>query len=377
MEWRSNYLYKDGLTSSPLYLIPAFAETCVAIPLLQQVASDETLSDAFDWLCKSRERAGHNHDVWYLRERWAERKEWIQDQLLAGTYRLQGTRLVRWGDRAIELWGSEDALVLKAIAIVLGKELADVLSPRCFHVAGRGGLPAAVEQVERAVSKNVFVFRSDVKSYYASIDHDRLLELVRTLVHDADVVALLEQYVRHSVNADGHYRDVSRGICLGCSLSPLMGAIYLMPLDEALQDCGLHYARYMDDWVVLAPTRWKLRKAIRVTNQVLQRLRIRQHPNKTFIGRIAAKFSFLGFTFGEAGIVSVAVATMAKFVARCIRFYERNATIARVGEYRRRWLGWVKSALSLTRVAFATDDECEQTERPNQPCLRLGNGRCT
>ena len=58
----------------------------------------------------------------------------------------------------------------------------------------------------------------------------------------------------------------------------------------------------MDDWVVLAPTRWKLRAAIRAVNQVMAQLRVRQHPDKTIIGRIARGFDFLGYRFSSAGL---------------------------------------------------------------------------
>ena len=143
-------------------------------------------------------------------------------------------------------------------------------------------------------------------------------------------------------------------------------------IDQALQESGLDYVRYMDDWIVLAPTRWRLRRAISITNRVLECLKIRQHRDKTFIGRIAATFTFLGFTFSESGIVSVAIATMAKFVARCHRLYERNAPQRRAGDYRRRWLSWVRSVLTPASVESATDDKCEQAERPDQPCLRFG-----
>lgn len=47
---------------------------------------------------------------------------------------------------------------------------------------------------------------------------------------------------------------------------------------------GLFNARFKDDWVVLAPTRWKLRKAIAIVNQMLAELRGVQHTNKTFTG---------------------------------------------------------------------------------------------
>jgi len=58
----------------------------------------------------------------------------------------------------------------------------------------------------------------------------------------------------------------------------------------------------MDAWVVLAPTRWKLQAAIRAVNQVMAELRVRQHPEKTFIWRIARGFDFLGYHFLAAGL---------------------------------------------------------------------------
>ena len=47
----------------------------------------------------------------------------------------------------------------------------------------------------------------------------------------------------------------------------------------------------MDDWIVFAATRWKLRKLMRITNRMLNQLKVWQHPDKTFIGR--AKMGFV------------------------------------------------------------------------------------
>jgi len=80
---------------------------------------------------------------------------------------------------------------------------------------------------------------------------------------------------------------VQQGISLGCPLSPLMGAVYLKRLDERMEASGAAYARFMDDWVILAPTRWKLRAAVRLVNETLAELHVHQHPDRTFIGRPA------------------------------------------------------------------------------------------
>jgi hypothetical protein len=48
-----------------------------------------------------------------------------------------------------------------------------------------------------------------------------------------------------------------------------MGALFLKPLDDRMAELGCFYVRFMDDWVVLVPIRWKLRQAIKAVNEVM------------------------------------------------------------------------------------------------------------
>ncbi|MEO9387028.1 reverse transcriptase domain-containing protein [Chromobacterium phragmitis] len=66
------------------------------------------------------------------------------------------------------------------------------------------------------------------------------------------------------------------------------------------------YIRYMDDWVVLADSRWQLRRAIARVNEILGKLGLLQHPDKTFIGRVAAGFEFLGYHHTDKDITVAA-----------------------------------------------------------------------
>ncbi len=192
---------------------------------------------------------------------------------------------------------------------------------------------------------NRFVFRTDVKSYYASIDHDVLYAQLTEYIDDPRLLDLLWQYLRRTIYDDGRYEDVVRGISLGCPLSPLMGALFLDVLDRRMEATGLGYVRFMDDWVVLAPTRWKLRAAVRVVNQTLAELKVQQHPDKTFVGWIVAGFEFLGYRFSAAGLAGVAQATGERFVDRISRLYEQGADTVRIGLYVRRWRRWVEAGL--------------------------------
>ena len=127
--------------------------------------------------------------------------------------------------------------------------------------------------------------------------------------------------VRYSILGLSQFSD--EGIALGCPLSPVMGAFFPRAVDQELGKLGLFYVRFMDDIVVLAPTRWKLRAAVKALNQALGAPRLAKHPGKTFIGRIEKGFDFLGYHFSPRGLTP-ARQTMVNFLERAIRLYEQE-----------------------------------------------------
>lgn len=155
---------------------------------------------------------------------------------------------------------------------------------------------------------------------------------------------MLWGYLRRYVSDGGKFIDITQGISLGCPLSPLIGALFLKPLDDRMAQLGCFYVRYMDDWVVLAPTRWKLRKAIKVVNQVMANLLVEKHPDKTFIGRIAREFDFLGYWFSPSE-VGLAKKTVDRMLDKVSRLYEQGADELRIEVYLERWRQWVWSGV--------------------------------
>ena len=69
-------------------------------------------------------------------------------------------------------------------------------------------------------------------------------------------------------------------------MSPLIAAFYLEHLDNAMELAGMAYVRYMDDWIVLTTSRWRLRQDIRLVNRNLNDLKLYKHPDKTWMGLI-------------------------------------------------------------------------------------------
>jgi hypothetical protein len=140
--------------------------------------------------------------VWAFRRDWVREKERIKGELLSGNYRfsLLSRITLKDGDDT-DLWSARDALVLKALALVLAKHLPD--SSCCTHIKAHGGAKFAVREVRDHLAANRFVLRTDVKSYYASIDHLMLLDQLAVRIKDRRVLNLVGQYLRRTSERGG------------------------------------------------------------------------------------------------------------------------------------------------------------------------------
>jgi hypothetical protein len=95
---------------------------------------------------------------------------------------------------------------------------------------------------------------------------------------------------------------------------------------------------------ILAASLFPLRAAIRLVNETLAELKVEQHPDKTFIGRISRGFDFLGYVFSATGL-EVAAQAVEHCVERVTQLYERGADLVRIGAYVRCWKRWARSGL--------------------------------
>ena len=282
----------------------------------------------------------------------------IQRQLLCDEFHFEPVREFINNGKRIEYWCARDALVLKAMSLVLTAELLPTLPKSCSHVAGNGGSKGALRGLRRAMHQHEFVFRSDVKGYYAHIQHERLINQLRARFPTQTLLlSLLRRHLtRVMITHRGEYLSCECGIGLGSPLSPLLGALYLESMDREMEQLmistGIYYVRFMDDWVVLSPRRWKLKKAIARINHHLSEHGMQQHPDKTFIGRLVRGFSFLGFTLNHQGLTGIAPPTLQRYRHKLRQLYEQKRPLQiverTVGQYQTGFTRWALSGHGLT-----------------------------
>ncbi len=140
---------------------------------------------------------------------------------LLTTWHKDGRCFARWSPRSQQL--------LSISLSTLRDQLKNVLSFHCRHVKGRGGLKGAVRELARRTGSFRFVARFDIAAYYDSMQHETIMDLLDTAGVDEILRSVVQQYL-----ALPDLNHTGRGMVAGGSLSPLLGALYLLPLDNAM-----------------------------------------------------------------------------------------------------------------------------------------------
>jgi len=144
-----------------------------------------------------------------------------------------------------------------------------------------------------------YVVDADLKSYFDSIPHERLLERVKERVSDGRVLELVRAYLEQDV-LDGLERwRPEDGTPQGAVISPLLSNIYLNPLDHLMARQGVEMIRYADDFVLLCRSRNEAEKALEQVKRWVEAQGLTLHPDKTCIVdvREPGGFDFLGYHF--------------------------------------------------------------------------------
>ena len=307
---------------------------------IQELSSTRLLNEAYEFICLKRLNHSPNNSIWDVRLKWEYLLPQLQDKLKNGHYQFSPLRSYVIDGKNLSSWDAIDAIVLKAMSLLLSPLFQSDSYSRCKHL--KGGIHQAVKEVKATIHDYQYVFKSDIHGYYESIQHDILLAEFKKEIQCEGLIKLLEQYLQRLEIRDGIYYHFLQGIPKGCPLSPLMGALMLKPLDDALSQKGF-YCRFMDDWVILVKTKSQLRRVIKITHRVLKQLKLNIHPDKTMIGRITKGFDFLGIHFGK--IIQIAKQSIENHRLRISQRYAQGMSKNHIDLYIKRWEKWCQSLL--------------------------------
>ena len=147
-----------------------------------------------------------------------------------------------------------------------------------------------VRKVSRNYTRTCFALKMDVKKFFASVDHDILLSLIKKKIGDADLIWLLENILKSFTR--------EKGIPIGNLTSQIFANIYLNELDQFVKHelSVRYYLRYADDFLILDSDREVLGSVqMKIEGFLKDYLKLELHPNKTIIRRYTQGIDFLGY----------------------------------------------------------------------------------
>ena len=247
-------------------------------------------------------------------------------------------------NRLFASWDKQSRGVLQHTKASLHRELAQSLRRCCTHIKGHGGVKGNLRLLTRCCEDYHFVARFDVARYYESMQHEVLLDTLLQMGASTQSHAVVEAYLQ---KPDVHGTGV--GMTAGGCLSPLLGAVMLTPLDDAMTELmrkeGIVYIRFMDDFIILAKTRHPFRRAIKRVHEVMRDLQLQLHEKKRFIGKVSDGFDFLGYTVKPGRRLRPSAESIRRLSTKFRRLYERGASPKRLWRYVVRWCGWLWGGL--------------------------------
>ena len=140
-----------------------------------------------------------------------------------------------------------------------------------------------------------WIVDADLRDFFGSVDHEKLLTLVAQRVADGRVLRLIKAMLKAGSYGKGQLFPSERGTPQGGVVSPTLSNILLTPFDREMRLRGYQLTRYADDWVITCKSAAEARAAVEAAGRILKQLGVELHPQKTRIVHVQRGFEFLGY----------------------------------------------------------------------------------
>jgi RNA-directed DNA polymerase len=274
--------------------------------LFDKVFSERNLWAAFQQVAKNDGAAGIDHVTVKEFERRLPDSVWeLSEQLHSGTYRPQAVRrtyIPKPGTnehRPLGIPTVRDRVVQAAVVNVIEPIFERDFAEHSYGFRPGRGCKTALRRVAELLKHGyVYVVDADLKSYFDTIPHDRLMSRLEEKIADGSLLQLIRSFLEAKIMDGMTDWEPEAGAPQGAVLSPLLSNVYLDPLDHLLAEQGYEMVRYADDFVILCRTAAEAAAALEVVRTWTTENGLTLHPTKTQIvdARVEG-FAFLGYVF--------------------------------------------------------------------------------
>jgi len=185
--------------------------------------------------------------------------------------------------------------------------------------------------------REIYYLKCDISKYFASLDHDYLLDKLRRIGFSDDEMWFMELVIRSYGTC---------GVPLGNHTSQWFAVLYLDDLDRYIKEKlrVKAYIRYMDDFILIHRDKEFLRKCKDEIEKVCRRLKVRLNKNKTQIGCLKDGVDYLGFNHTLTATGKVTRRVRASAMIRHKRYLKIIANLYEEGVIDDKWVAIRKQA---------------------------------
>jgi RNA-directed DNA polymerase len=291
--------------------------------LIDKVHPQRTMFAAYSQVAANKGAAGVDHvSVSMFEERLEENLTRLSEDLRRGEYRPQQIRrrhIPKPGSKETRPLGIptvRDRVAQTALTMVLEPIFEREFAEQSYGFRPGKGCKDALRRVDQLLKAGyTHIVDADLKSYFDTIPHDRLLALVGKKVSDGRMLNLIEAFLNQGVLDGLDEWTPEEGTPQGGVISPLLSNIYLDPLDHLMAERGWEMVRYADDFVILCRSAQDAARALETVRQWTVQAGLTLHPEKTrIVDAKETSFDFLGYRF-EKGRRYPRAKSLAKFRA--------------------------------------------------------------
>lgn len=272
--------------------------------LIDKVAREDNLFSGWVQVASNDGAAGVDHiSIDDFAKQLAHNLKRLSETIPDGRYRPQDIRRVEIPKpgsnetRPLGIPTVRDRVVQTALRNVIEPIFEHTFAEHSYGFRPNRGCKDALRRVDQLVKRGYrYVVDADLKGYFDTIPHDRLLARVAEKISDGRILALIALFLKQGVMDATNRWEPTEGTPQGGVISPLLSNIYLDPLDHLMAELGFEMVRYADDFVILCRTEAEARRALDVVREWTAENGLTLHPEKTHIADTEGDgFEFLGY----------------------------------------------------------------------------------
>lgn len=275
--------------------------------LIEWILQDENINKAIKSVKKNKGAYGIDKmPVEELDGYFAKHREEIKSQIRDGKYKPIPVRRVyipksNGKKRPLGIPTVVDRVVQQATAQVLSLGYDKYFLEHSYGFRPGRSCQQAIEEALVYLNEGYeWVIDLDIEKYFDTVNHDKLISILRERINDAKTLRLVRQFLQAGVMENGLVSPSKEGVPQGGPLSPILSNVYLDKLDQELEARGLHFVRYADDCNIFVKSEMAADRVMKsVTSWLERKLRLKVSATKTKVVR-PTKSNFLGFTFWKS-----------------------------------------------------------------------------